>query len=121
MKFTNSCLLGTPKTYNKSHKSGSFVSMFIFTGLLISLCVCCSCAIAACVYCCFKKAKGSENSFINRGGGVYVPPNNPGYPTQQGFNMQTRTDFVQVPMQDPDEAFKVNNSPPPYSETVKYA
>ncbi len=53
----------------------------------------------------------------------YYPPNPPppnqGYRTtnysmSQSYNMQTR-----VPLQDPDEAFKVNSSPPPYSEIVK--
>lgn len=58
--------------------------------------------------------------------GYYAPP--PGsYPMRQGpiyqqtgaYTMQTRQQTVPLMMQDPDEAFKVNMSPPPYEEIVR--
>lgn len=44
---------------------------------------------------------------------AFCAPNNP---MNQAYNTQAQG---RVPFQDPDEAFKVNSNPPPYSEVVK--
>jgi hypothetical protein len=57
-------------------------------------------------------------------GGYYAPPPPPGaggYPMQATtiYTMQTRQQTVPLMTQDPDEAFKVNMSPPPYEQIVQ--